>query len=103
MGKDPRGVARRNCVLVMPKFNPGDLPPSGYLEWHEWADVQRKAGIKQSCCTRCCKLKTPQEVCCDAPRHSLREDEAESRLIARQVATDRLRSARAALAKLRTR
>ena len=44
------------------EWKPGDLPPSGYSDWHEWADVQRKAGIKQVRCGRCCKWRTPQEL-----------------------------------------
>ena len=43
-------------------YKPGDLPPEGYLEWHEWADVQRRAGIKQVECGKCGKWKTPQEL-----------------------------------------
>jgi hypothetical protein len=49
-------------VLVMPTYKPGDLPPEGYLQWHEWAEVQRKAGIKQVECPTCSKWQTPQEL-----------------------------------------
>ena len=49
------------CLLEMPAFKPGDKPPSGYLEWHEWADIQRKAGIRQAPCSGCGKWITPQE------------------------------------------
>ena len=45
-----------------PAFKPGDLPPEGYLAWHEWAEVQRKAEIKQVECGRCGLWKTPQEL-----------------------------------------
>lgn len=45
-----------------PDFKPGDLPPDGYLAWNAWAEVQRKAGIKQVCCAHCCLWKTPQEL-----------------------------------------
>ena len=50
------------CILVTPFFKAGDKPPEngGYLEWHEWADVQRKAGITQGLC-KCGKWITPQE------------------------------------------
>lgn len=44
------------------EYKPGDQPPDGYLAWHEWAEVQRKAGIKQSQCGKCGKWKTPQEL-----------------------------------------
>lgn len=49
-------------VCTTPTFKPGDLPPDGYLAWHEWAEVQRKAGIKQVPCGKCGKWKTPQEL-----------------------------------------
>jgi hypothetical protein len=52
-------MARR---LVMPTYKPGDLPPKGYLQWHEWAEVQRKAGIKPVQCPVCGLWKTPQEL-----------------------------------------
>lgn len=56
------GSARAACVLVQAGYRPGDLPPDGYLAWHEWADVQRKAGIKQAECGQCGNWKTPQEL-----------------------------------------
>ena len=43
-------------------YQPGDPPPSGYLDWHEWADVQHKAGLRQARCCDCGKLKFPQEL-----------------------------------------
>lgn len=49
-------------ILVMRDYKPGDLPPEGYLQWHEWAEVQRKAGIKQVECPTCARWKTPQEL-----------------------------------------
>lgn len=49
-------------VLIMPTYKPGDLPPQGYLQWHEWAEVQRKAGIKQVQCPTCALWQTPQEL-----------------------------------------
>lgn len=50
------------CILMQDEYKPGDQPPDGYLAWHEWAEVQRKAGIKQSQCGKCGKWKTPQEL-----------------------------------------
>ena len=51
------------CLLIMPEFKPGDKPPknAGYLEWHDWAGIQYKAGIRQSKCP-CGELITPQEM-----------------------------------------
>jgi len=43
-------------------YKPGDLPPNGYLAWHEWADVQRRAGIGQLQCSKCGLWRTPQEL-----------------------------------------
>jgi hypothetical protein len=53
----PNGI-----LCVTPTFKAGDLPPDGYLAWQEWADVQRKAGIKQVQCGKCWIWKTPQEL-----------------------------------------
>ena len=52
----------RVMLDVSPSFTPGDLPPEGYLAWHEWAEVQHKAGIKQVQCGRCGLWRTPQEL-----------------------------------------
>jgi hypothetical protein len=49
-------------LLTQATYKPGDLPPDGYLAWHEWAEVQRKAGIKQVPCGRCGLWRTPQEL-----------------------------------------
>ncbi len=49
-------------ILIAPTYKPGDLPPEGYLQWHEWADVQRKAGIRQVQCPSCALWRTPQEL-----------------------------------------
>jgi hypothetical protein len=43
-------------------YQPGDLPPDGYLAWHAWAEVQRAAGIKQTQCCMCSLWRTPQEM-----------------------------------------
>lgn len=59
-------------VLVMPDYKPGDLPPEGYLQWHEWAEVQRKAKIKQVQCPTCALWKTPQELSTHEVRWTLR-------------------------------
>ena len=52
----------RAIVTEQSEYKPGDLPPNGYLEWHEWAEVQRKAGVRQVMCGRCMKWRTPQEL-----------------------------------------
>lgn len=55
-------------LLIADDFKPGDPPPSGYLAWHEWADVQHKAGLRQKECCVCCRWKYPQELS-DQVRH----------------------------------
>lgn len=57
-----RAMMKVGCILEQNTYKPGDLPPDGYLEWHEWAEVQRKAGIKQVECGKCGRWKTPQEL-----------------------------------------
>ena len=49
-------------VGVMPKFKKGDPPPTGYLEWHEWARVQHKGGLRQKRCPRYKRWQFPQEM-----------------------------------------
>ena len=47
-----RGL-RVACILAQEAYKPGDQAPSGYLAWHEWAEVQHKAGLRQKQCGRC--------------------------------------------------
>ena len=51
------------CVLIEPNFKTGDQPPTGYLEWHSWATVQARAGLKQRRCPTCRLWRFPQEPC----------------------------------------
>lgn len=43
-------------------YKPGDPPPTGYNDWHAWAEVQGKAGLKQTKCGVCLLWKFPQEL-----------------------------------------
>lgn len=43
-------------------YKPGDPPPTGYLDWHQWAEVQYKAGLRQERCCQCVKVFFPQEL-----------------------------------------
>jgi hypothetical protein len=43
-------------------YKPGDPPPGGYLNWHAWAEVQDKAGLRQKKCRQCGLWKFPQEL-----------------------------------------
>lgn len=60
-GNRPRSYNPKEA-MAHNTYNPGDLPPERYLAWHEWADVQRRAGIKQVRCGKCGLWKTPQEL-----------------------------------------
>jgi hypothetical protein len=44
-----------------PNFKPGDPPPKGYSDWHEWAEVQHQAGLKQTRCRNCHRFFYPSE------------------------------------------
>lgn len=56
-------MTRIVCLLAGRDYKPGDPPPDGYLAWHEWAEVQHKAGLRQRQCL-CGKWVFPQEACC---------------------------------------
>lgn len=47
-------------------YRKGDPAPEGYSAWHAWADVQHKAGLRQSRCGRCGLYWFPQELNADA-------------------------------------
>jgi hypothetical protein len=51
----------RFIVDIVPTYKAGDPPPEGYNEWHEWAGVQTKSGLKQTRCPNCSLLRFPQE------------------------------------------
>jgi hypothetical protein len=56
----------RTIICLVPEFKPGDPPPEGYLDWHEWARVQAKAGLRQA--RRACgHWHFPHEPACKAP------------------------------------
>jgi len=44
------------------EYKPGDPPPTGYNDWHEWAAVQHKAGLRQQQCGKCGLWRFPQEM-----------------------------------------
>ena len=45
------------------EHDPGDAPPTGYIQWHEWAKAQDAAGLRQRKCPKCKLWKFPQEKC----------------------------------------
>lgn len=50
------------CILEQDTYKPGDQAPEGYLAWHEWAEVQHKAGLRQRKCGRCGLYCYPQQL-----------------------------------------
>lgn len=50
------------CILEQETYKPGDQAPEGYLAWHEWAEVQYKAGLRQQQCGRCGLWFYPQQL-----------------------------------------
>ena len=50
------------CVLEQQRYRPGDQAPEGYLAWHEWAEMQHKAGLRQKQCGRCGLWRYPQQL-----------------------------------------
>lgn len=50
------------CILEQAHYKPGDQAPEGYLAWHEWAEVQHKAGLRQKQCGQCGLWRYPQEL-----------------------------------------
>lgn len=48
------------------------MPPDGYTAWHEWAEAQRKGGLKQSQCVECGLWFFPQESINHAPNKACR-------------------------------
>ena len=50
------------CILEQATYKAGDQAPQGYLAWHEWAEVQHKAGLRQKQCGQCGLWRYPQEL-----------------------------------------
>ena len=57
-----RGGLRVACILVQETYKPGSQAPTGYLAWHEWAETQHKAGLRQKECGKCGLWRYPQEL-----------------------------------------
>lgn len=49
-------------ISIVPQFKAGDPPPSGYNQWHEWAAVQYKSGLRQKRCETCKRYFFAQEM-----------------------------------------
>ncbi len=55
-------IGKVSFLTVAGDYQPGDPAPAGYLDWHEWAQVQIDFGLRQIRCSRCVKYKFPQEL-----------------------------------------
>lgn len=49
-------------ILETPTYKPGDPEPTGYLQWHAWAEVQHAAGLIAMECPRCARFNYPQSM-----------------------------------------
>lgn len=68
-------------ITSHPNWRPGDQPPtdkSDYLGWHAWAEVQHKAGLRQTQCV-CSKWCYPQEMSDEVSEATLYADKAMTR------------------------
>lgn len=63
----------RAILTVTPDFEAGDQPPPkhAYTDWHAWAEVQHKAGLRQVECGKCGLWKYPQELSDKTIKHTL--------------------------------
>ena len=62
---DNEATPRLICIEIASDYDVGSQPPPGYGNWHEWARVQYKAGLRQSKCKDCNLFHFPQEYPCD--------------------------------------
>ena len=60
VGQESGGVIK-SVLCYTPQFKVGDLPPDGYVAWHEWARVQYNGGLRQYHCTTTKKWEFPQK------------------------------------------
>lgn len=49
-------------ISIAGDYKPGDPPPAGYCNWHEWAQIQHRAGLRQKQCDNCGRWRYPQEI-----------------------------------------
>ena len=69
-----------------PDFEVGSQPPSGYTDWHSWADKQHEGGLRQLYCGGCSKWLFPQEICkCGVKRLNQRQLKQVEREAAKMV------------------
>lgn len=49
-------------AILKREYPKGCLPPSGYVDWHEWAEAQIAHGLTQTQCEKCGLWLFPQDV-----------------------------------------
>jgi hypothetical protein len=55
-------VERSRQREIKDRWPKGSGAPSGYVDWHEWAEAQQLHGLHSTKCSRCKKWHFPQEV-----------------------------------------
>lgn len=54
-------IGKGFCIDDASTYRMGDPAPNGYLAWHEWAEAQHKAGLRQTTCPACGKWRFPSQ------------------------------------------
>lgn len=57
-----RKPRREYLKVIRESFPKGSAPPTGYVDWHNWAEAQDSFGLKQKQCSRCERWFFPQEA-----------------------------------------
>jgi hypothetical protein len=57
----PAKERRTSLKDIKRAFPKGSAPPTGYVDWHNWAEAQDAFGLKQAQCHRCKLWIFPQE------------------------------------------
>ena len=55
---------RGSKAELMAEYPKGASPPTGYMDWHEWAESQKLHGLVQAKCKHCKRWYFPQEIHC---------------------------------------
>jgi len=67
IGREEASMMKVVCMVIGVEdesmMKVGSQAPEGYLNWHDWAEVQHKAGLRQVPCPRCGLWRFPQEPC----------------------------------------
>jgi hypothetical protein len=72
-------------ILVMPAYEVGSQAPEGYLQWHEWAEIQHKAGLRQVQCGQCLLWRYPQELSGAELRYEVSDKRGNKRMVSEPV------------------